>query len=134
MTSCSKSFSFPKSARLLSSHRFRQVSKYGIRRTGSVLHMSILTGKIRQNKLGITVSKKFGKATKRNYFKRVVREAFRSMYKDIFPFCFINVAPRLPKGEKLSLEKAKADIQYAIKSTHRDTHQKKNSTLPEKSA
>ena len=42
-------------------------------------------------KLGITITKKWGKAHDRNRFKRVVREAFRKLY------------PTLPKGLVLNI-------------------------------
>ncbi|ANH78727.1 Ribonuclease P protein component [Candidatus Chlamydia sanziniae] len=47
-------------------------------------------------KLGITVSKKFGKAHLRNYFKRIVREAFRHIRHEL-PSCQIIVLPKTHK-------------------------------------
>lgn len=38
---------------------------------------------LNNSRLGISVSKKFGKAVRRNYFKRIIRDEFRkSQYKD----------------------------------------------------
>lgn len=54
-------------------------------------------------KLGITVSKKFGKAHERNYFKRIVREAFRQQRHQL-PVCQVVVMPkkkRIPKFHRL---------------------------------
>lgn len=55
--------------------------------------MDIRQGKSFSAKLGITVTRKFGKAHKRNRFKRVVREAFREIYLSLPQDLELNVAP-----------------------------------------
>jgi ribonuclease P protein component len=45
--------------------------------------------------LGITVSKKYGKAHLRNHFKRVVRESFRHLSSLLPQGMDVNVHPRL---------------------------------------
>ncbi len=69
---------FPKAARLLQRRQFQKIAKEGHRIYGKSIYIQHL---IRPHpvppKLGITVSKKYGKAHDRNRFKRVVREAFR---------------------------------------------------------
>ncbi len=50
----------------------------------------------RQGKrLGITISRKWGTAPERNRFKRIVRAAYASLYKELPKQCAINVHPRV---------------------------------------
>lgn len=44
--------------------------------------------------LGISTPKRFGKACKRNRFKRIVREAYRLIYSKIPLGCIVHVSPR----------------------------------------
>lgn len=46
------------------------------------------------SQLGITVTRRFGKACQRNRFKRIVREAFRLSYQDFPAFFSVVVKPR----------------------------------------
>lgn len=85
---------FPKAARLRSQQDYRGVFKANRRIQGQHIAISFRTGVTSRPKLGITVSKKYGKAHDRNLFKRLVREAFREIYY-LFPQDLeINVMPR----------------------------------------
>ncbi|NGX43607.1 MAG: Ribonuclease P protein component [Chlamydiae bacterium] len=48
------------------------------RHFGERIVVSVRRSPVAQTRLGITVTKRFGNACQRNYFKRIVREAFRS--------------------------------------------------------
>lgn len=89
----SKDASFPKSARLTQRREFERLGRQGSRLVGRKLmvealpHMSSL-------RLGVTVTKKYGKAHDRNRFKRCVREAFRLSRTLLPQNLWINVRPR----------------------------------------
>ncbi|MEG0036718.1 MAG: ribonuclease P protein component [Victivallaceae bacterium] len=68
---------FPKASRLLKSGQFQFVMRNGKCVTGDFLKIYVFYHKRSFSKLGITVSRKFGKAVDRNYFKRIIREVFR---------------------------------------------------------
>ncbi|MBF0309429.1 MAG: ribonuclease P protein component [Magnetococcales bacterium] len=69
--------SFPKEARLLVAEAFRRVMGRGQRRQGKGFLLCYLETADDQARLGLTVSRKVGKAVVRNRVKRVARECFR---------------------------------------------------------
>jgi ribonuclease P protein component len=90
--------SFPKSIRLLSRGQFHRVNREGKRFTGKAISLQYKEGYPR-TRLGITVSKKYGKSHDRNRFKRVVREAFRECYSTLPIGISFNIFPRLPRSD-----------------------------------
>lgn len=70
-------FLFPKSIRLLKRKEFVRISHDATRLIGRCISIDLYLTNANQTRLGITVSRKYGKAHKRNRFKRIVREAFR---------------------------------------------------------
>lgn len=85
---------FPKSARLLTSTEYKFLQRHSTRLFGQQIAVNFRQGKSSSPKLGITVSKRFGKAHDRNRFKRVVREAFRELYAFLPQGLELNVSPR----------------------------------------
>lgn len=81
---------FPKSARVLRRSHFLSLMKQSSRFNGTGMRIDHRRStKTLSPKLGITVSRRYGKAHARNRFKRLVREAFRRL------------APTLPSGLEL---------------------------------
>ena len=97
----------PKSARLLKRKQFVYVQRTGrCCRTEQVTLRVVPSRYSNSRKVGITVSKKFGKAHQRNRFKRIVREAFMPVRANL-PGCQVSVSPKggvLPSFGKLSEE------------------------------
>jgi ribonuclease P protein component len=86
---------FPKALRILTRNHFQKIFREGSRLGGKVISIQYVRG-TSHPRLGITVSKKYGKAHDRNRFKRVVREAFRELYSRIPQDMQIHVLPKLP--------------------------------------
>ena len=72
-----KSFSFPKTERLLNRKDFVNLNRSGKRYR--IKHFTVISKEngLDISRLGITVNKKIGNAVKRNKVKRLVREFFR---------------------------------------------------------
>ncbi len=89
------SFKFPKSARLRKRLDYQRLSRYGFRLHGKVISFDYRQEGGFSPRLGITVSKKYGNAVIRSYFKRIVRETFRELLPSLPQGLDINVHPRL---------------------------------------
>lgn len=62
---------------------FQRVYKRGQRRGGRFLSVYVLKNKLGANRLGITVGKKFGNSVQRNRMKRLIRENYRLIEKNL---------------------------------------------------
>lgn len=76
--------SFPRTHRLLKRSQFLKLSRIGNKRSTRIFLAVFQEGEARNNRIGITVSKKIGKAVVRNRIKRFVREYYRNR-KEIIP-------------------------------------------------
>ena len=88
---------FPKSARLLVSKEYRMVFKEGQKHLGQQVLFDYRLHQSSTPKLGITVSRRYGKAHLRNRFKRLIREVFRHKNAALPTSIEVNVLPRHSK-------------------------------------
>lgn len=58
-------------------HEFQQVYKHGFRQHSASLSLCILENGLTHSRLGLSVSRRYGRAHQRNLFKRRLREIFR---------------------------------------------------------
>ncbi len=70
-------FSFKKTVRLLKRSEFLRLSSFGEKIQNKYFIAVFTTGRFEEPRLGVTVSKRVGKAVTRNRIKRLVREYFR---------------------------------------------------------
>jgi len=101
--SSQESKDFPKSARLTKRREFLRLKNGAVVHVGSLAIVDRKSNPLGHCRLGITVSRKFGKAVIRNRFKRAVREAFRHFDWRSQSFD-IHVRPREKASKAKSLE------------------------------
>lgn len=96
------SCSFPKALKIRTRKQYQRLSYKGSRCLGSSIILEFCPHSYTKTRLGITVSRKYGKAHERNRFKRMVREAFRTGYHLLPTHLDVNVKPRgHPKNLKM---------------------------------
>ena len=104
---------FKKKNRLLKRKEFLRVTHQGQRFFGRYLLIECCTSYYPGPRLGITVTKHFGKAVARNYFKRCLREAFRSLLPTLPQHLDLQVKPR-KNFSKASFEDIRKELLYFI--------------------
>lgn len=122
---------FPKSARILSSSHYKHINRKGAKLFGEQISVTICQGRSqgesRRPRLGITVSRKYGKAHDRNRFKRVIREAFRELSPSLPPNVEINIFPK-SRNSEISKQAVLVELKtlisriYPIHSAHSGAH------------
>lgn len=102
-------FKFSKKARIRTRRHYQKIYQEGRKLSGEMVGADLRLGRAECPKLGITVAKRHGKAHDRNYFKRVVREAFRHVYPQLPTDLELNISPRCPLA-KITRAGIEADL------------------------
>lgn len=102
---------FPRSARILSRSDFDHVFKAGVRSSDGNMTLLMAEGKYPWARLGISISRRFGNAVRRNRAKRLIREAFRMLRSDLSPGTDWVIIPR-PQSRMPSLSEFTDSMKY----------------------
>ena len=100
---------FPHTSRIKERSNFIKLKRQGKRVFGVCILMEFFFREQGCPRLGITVSRHFGKAHERNYFKRVVREAFRQCQHLLPQGLDVNVKPNR-NAKKISIDQVIQDL------------------------
>lgn len=105
-------FSFGKFLRIRTRRHYQRMAHYDQRLVGHCLILDIKSNNSNLSRLGITVSRHFGKAHNRNRFKRMVREVFRQTRYHLKSGIDINVKPRTAAKNATFLEYQKDFLHF----------------------
>jgi ribonuclease P protein component len=103
-------FSFEKEDRILKRSEFQELTGSGRKLENDCLIAFIKPGRLNRPRLGITVTRKVGKAAQRNRVKRLIREYFRLNRQHLNQNWDINIIAK-KKAVDLSSEKVFAFLQ-----------------------
>ncbi len=108
-------YQFPKSLRLRTRREYRCATQGSQKYIGQWVILDIRQGKGPTPKLGITVTRRYGKAHQRNRFKRIVREAFRLSYHTFPTALEIHVRPRSAAAKATMQEIQQEILEFIVK-------------------
>ena len=106
--------------RLRKNSQFQYVYKKGERVSTDNFTLFVVKSKFENYKIGFSISKKLGKANKRNLLKRRMREVCRR-YADVPPFCNIVILAR-EKATELDFEGVKAELMKCFEKYEKKKH------------
>ena len=95
-------FSFTKADRILKRTEFLHLSRYGEKFSNKYFIVIFCPGRYNRSRLGVTVSRKVGKAATRNKIKRFSREYFRLNRHKIKGYWDINIIVKQEAAELTS--------------------------------
>jgi len=116
--------SFDKSYRLLSADDFSYLRKDSKNFSHKWLRVYYKPSRINSSKsrIGISVTKKVGKANKRNFCKRLIREFFRnSDFRDLGLDMLVLVSPRLLKQSDNPQNDLRSALEFSFKQIYKRT-------------
>ncbi len=126
-----RSFTLPKSARVIRRQDFRRIYSRGSRVSGKDITVVALRRPDEGHRVGLSVSKANGCAVIRNKIKRILREAFR-LERPTLPGQYdIVLIPRV-HAEKYHLANVRQELHRLLKRIH-DGKGRRRSNRPEKS-
>jgi len=95
------SFTLKRHEKIRKSNDFKTIYLKGAKQKSRHFNIAVLPNNLLWSRLGVTVSKKVGKAAQRNYVKRRLREYFR-LHKEVLPSSSDIVLTAKPGAHKLS--------------------------------
>jgi ribonuclease P protein component len=110
-----KPYGYTKADRVKSSAEYRILSKHGKRWYGRYFIIVFKKNQQSKSRLGITVSKKVGKAVTRNRIKRAIREYYRLNRSLLTIGLDINIIAR-PSSGKIGVAALREHLEYGFKS------------------
>jgi len=112
-------FGFSKADRILNRSEFIELSKIGKKIQNKQFILIYAPGRVNRTRLGITVSKKVGRAVERNRIKRQTREFFRLNRQHISGFWDINIIAR-KEAAGLSSDGIQSSLKSVIEKIQRE--------------